>query len=363
MDIRNKRLLAAVQNSDINAAKKELDYGASPDATSHDGKCALTICSRKGDCDMARLLLDYGARVDKKDFMGNTPLMRAATKGCVNTVRLLISAGANTNAANSRGDTPLMWAVAGDNAEVLGELLFHGADINAMNAFGITAFSAFASKGRWGNKDMLDIFLKNGISVDFQRQDGDTELTFALKNGDEKAARRLLSIGADVNKPDSHGTIPLRHASRQGLHSLAAVMLSNGAVLGFDKQERKIQESLIGGYIESGNVQALKILRESGIDTSFYRHFTGTPLKDALYGKIPSFRAVVEEILESTAKYQDAFSLTKSLAEVYAVNPGLAVSFAEKKGRMNLMPWIQHSAEASGTDEQVSEYVPDAIEL
>ena len=95
----------AAKDGDVDALRRELDDGVSPNALSGRGRTPLHYLCSRGDNPEARVdclhvLLEAGANVNAPNVHQNTPLHLAAVRGYANVVAALLEAGADVN----RGD-------------------------------------------------------------------------------------------------------------------------------------------------------------------------------------------------------------------------------------------------------------------
>lgn len=75
-------LFAAVQNSDLAAARAALDAGVDVDAVNDYGSTALFFAADRGSTEIALLLLERGADPNVTDtFYGATPVVWAMSNG------------------------------------------------------------------------------------------------------------------------------------------------------------------------------------------------------------------------------------------------------------------------------------------
>ena len=64
-----------------------------------------------------------------------------------------------------------------------------------------------------GIEEILVTLLERGAALDMQDQHGRTALMMAIKEGHPTCAKRLISLGADVNTTDQRGNGPIHFAS------------------------------------------------------------------------------------------------------------------------------------------------------
>jgi len=70
----------------------------------------------------------------------------------------------------------------------------------------------------------LDEMIRSGADLDAWDEHGDTALTLACWQGNEKAVRRLLEAGADAERPTEMGQAPADVARGEGFEEIAAMV-------------------------------------------------------------------------------------------------------------------------------------------
>lgn len=144
------------------------------DARDGAGWTALMMASSVKDGDtLVDLLLAKGADVDEKTNSGQTALHFAASKSNLDTARKLIAHKAFARVKDRRGQLPLHRAAAVGNVPIIKLLLENRSPINATDADACTALHHSIAEGR----------------------------------GD--AALALLKAGAETDKKDSNGALPI----------------------------------------------------------------------------------------------------------------------------------------------------------
>jgi ankyrin repeat protein len=105
---------------------------------------------------MIRLLLEAGAKIDAQDKNGATPLHRAVRTRCAAAAECLLNAGANPAIRNKPGSTPFHLAVQNTGRGGSG-----------------------AEKARAGQREILHLFLKRGVSPAIKDANGKSVLDWA----------------------------------------------------------------------------------------------------------------------------------------------------------------------------------------
>ena len=100
----NEKLLNAIRDADLMAARALLSGGADANAKDDDGLTALMYAAMYAGADCVELLLAQGADPNAKSKSDLTALMLAI--GQTDKVRLLLAKGANVNAVSKTQDLP-----------------------------------------------------------------------------------------------------------------------------------------------------------------------------------------------------------------------------------------------------------------
>ena len=200
-------LLWAVYHSDVDMTKALLAAGAKPDVPNKYGVTPLIQASRTGDTPLIDLLLKSGAKATLAHPDGETALMAAARTGRLDAVRLLIEANSDVNAATYQQETALMWAAAEGHADVVTALLAAKADPNRQTR--VTTLET-----RKHADHPTGAF---------------TALMYAVRNGQEAAARALVTGRADLNLTNGDGVTALIVAIVNDRFDLAGTLLDLGA--------------------------------------------------------------------------------------------------------------------------------------
>ncbi|KAM6407204.1 ankyrin repeat and SOCS box protein 3 isoform 1-T3 [Pluvialis apricaria] len=194
-------LFLAVENEHADIVKFLLQHGANVEGPhSWSGWNSLHQASFQGCTEMMKILMDKGASKECKDDFGITPLFVAAQYGKLESLSLLVSHGADVNCQAKDRATPLLIAAQEGHTECVELLLSKGADpnlycnednwqlpIHAAAEMGhkkilellIPVTDRICDKGKGkvspvysavygGNKECLEILLKEGYSPDAQ---------------------------------------------------------------------------------------------------------------------------------------------------------------------------------------------------
>lgn len=157
----NYRLLAAIFNGDVDAARQALENGAD---IHQKPITPIMIAATRGEANIVALLLDHGVDINGQDPMGMTALAQAAYAGHTNVVDLLIQRGANLNVQDRLAMTPLMIAAEVGRQAIVERLLAAGADSLLRNIYEQRAIDLARSAGHAGIVALLKKYLPNRLA-------------------------------------------------------------------------------------------------------------------------------------------------------------------------------------------------------
>ncbi|MHC4154047.1 MAG: ankyrin repeat domain-containing protein [Planctomycetota bacterium] len=217
-----------------------LNKGANVTAKTNGGLTLLHQASKAGSVEIVKQLMAKGADVSVKDKDGQTPLQCAASEGHKEVVKLLVAKGADVNVTAKNGKHPLGDAALAGHEDVVRLLIASGAEVN-LNAklypsseeYRGTALHAAALGG---HSTILDLLIARGADVNVHSAYG-TPLHLATRGGPKRKVakspemvEKLLAKGADVNaRASRNGRTPLHNAARSGYSKAAKLLITAGA--------------------------------------------------------------------------------------------------------------------------------------
>ena len=265
--------------------------------------CAIT--SNKPE--PVKFLIDHGAYINLSDTSGATPLLNAIANYNYDIIKLLINAGADVNICDRFNSSPLYHCVvnSGDlvffndyifkdnkkdkptkkeeednnnKLEIIGLLIDKGADMNHLNDDGVSPILQSIIDN---NLHIFDLFVKKGFDINsYIGTAENTPLNICIVNKNPLFIDYLLEKGADINKPDKEGFLPIYSA-----------IISDNLKLVKDLIEKGVD---INGPINSDNdtpiAEACKLNREyivnylleAGADLNLEDNYGFTPVHDAV---------------------------------------------------------------------------------
>ncbi|HEX8749165.1 MAG TPA: ankyrin repeat domain-containing protein, partial [Pyrinomonadaceae bacterium] len=177
----------------------------------------LMMAASKGDLPQVQSLLTEGAAVDEQDRFGNTALIYAAGAGHLEIVRLLLTSGADQSIQNKVGMTALMRASSNGHDEVV-QLLERGASqvkqfpVGQRELADSHAADQLLQAVRQGNLRQARSLISSGVNVNARTRDGQTALHIATTKGDLNMMDLLLRSGVDVDAANNSGWTALWQA-------------------------------------------------------------------------------------------------------------------------------------------------------
>ena len=205
--------------------------------------------------------------IDETDYQGRTVLSWAAARGDSQTVGKLLICGAHPEKKCRRGYSPLHLAVGADH--LTAEMLLDArADVNMANDVGVIPIHDVTSRTSSLIKRMV------GLGADIEKRDcfGYTPLLDACRCGKAYAVKELLACGADINVHNLHGYTPILLAVFYNHHHVISILLSNPS-LQIEADDGN-KSNLFSYVAVCGGVQTLLTLRDQWPTmTSFEERF------------------------------------------------------------------------------------------
>ena len=161
--------------------------------------------------------------IDVIDSQGRTVLSWAAARADSQTVGKLLACGACSDSKCVRSRAPLNFAIKSAEVSAAELLLDAKADVNTMDEWGSIPMHYVSWRTSSLVKRMVD------LGADIEKRDiyGRTPLLYASRYGQFEAVKELLACGADINAYDLDGSTPIRHAVVFNYHQLISILLSN----------------------------------------------------------------------------------------------------------------------------------------
>lgn len=270
-------------------------------------------------------LIKAGADINARTKDGNTALSLAAARGYPKIVSLLLAADADINTKANNGNTPLMNAIlsysygAEDKYLMIVRLLLeHGADTT--NTEGATAFYYAIQKS---NTALVKLLLDHKVNPNIVFNDGETPLMKAIHRMNYELINLLISVGADVDKPNvENGVTPLMAvvnplSSRLGVDhqvEIAQLLISKGA----DVNKESLFFNTALTIAIQGSVECVHLLLNNGANVNHQMPNGVTPLILTIATAHRSTRYMIMEMLIKAGADVNAKTDTGATALGYA---------------------------------------------
>jgi ankyrin repeat protein len=187
-EVTTKSFLKAVEDGNLEVAKRLIDFGANLEVRDERNWTALIVASAKGEDDVVTMLIGSGAKTDVRDMKGYSALHWAAYNGHAGVVKLLLDNKVNPNQQCKVGWTPLMFAAARGHLVAAAYLIAYGADVNLPCEDGAVALHRAAQNGHLAVAKLL---LEKGADRQARQKDGSSPLNLASKFGQSEIVALL----------------------------------------------------------------------------------------------------------------------------------------------------------------------------
>ena len=222
-------LTAAVSKGHTSIVKYLLENDANPNVLPAGTATPLKCAADDGNCDIISLLLSHGAKIDMgAENDGITPVLAAMSNGQVEAVKLLLEHGPSLNHLDlETGNNLITYAAETGTAELINFFVKKGISPDSARWDGTTALMIAAS---FKNSSTLYALLENGANVNATNEIGLTALIVAITpHCDIQIVQKLLDQEADLNKITQRGTTALIHALFDNHNEVANLLLEKGA--------------------------------------------------------------------------------------------------------------------------------------
>lgn len=175
-------------------------------------------------------------------------------------VCVFVTLGLVGSIAHAASEKDLWVYITNDKADDVNELLNRGLDPNTINKNQQPALIQAVRDGSW---KVFDLLLDNPkINVNKLNQFGESPLMYVALMGDLPRSKKLIAMGAKVNKED---WTPLHYASIKGRADVIKLLLSHGA----DANEvAPTGDTALILAVQSDSLEAVQLLLNAGADPS-----------------------------------------------------------------------------------------------
>jgi len=186
--------LALLRNISLDVVKLLVENGAQ--ITDFDGRgySLLSLASSKNK-EVFKYLLEKGASPNVNVSVSTKSQLLIISLILANEtdlVKILLEQGGDPNRLSEEGISPLMSAVTQRNKRMITDLIEYGAGLEGFFMLGKVS-------GRRPNKQIAQLLLKRGININEQNKKGDTALHMAHYFGNKDLIEFYIKQGADVS--------------------------------------------------------------------------------------------------------------------------------------------------------------------
>lgn len=315
----------------------------------------LDLAVQYGTETTVRIMLDAGADVNKGAFKQGYSALAIAVmdNDDINVAKLLIEAGADINLSNRNFifSSALMTAAWGAKPEAVELLLENDANLNIQNLYGMSALEIAAANPYAA--EVIALLKKYGIEPGkLQGIYFPSIVLAAAINVDPEQIELLIQQGEDINAVNSEGLSAFSAACRYNMNpEVAKVFLKHGLrVNSFDietgkkhieyaganqniemlatlldyypEQNRESLRRILFEAVRSGNVNAIKFLKNYGVDLNAQNEAGETALIYA--AQISSNPRIINALLENGAETYIKNKEGKTAAQYLKANKKLS---------------------------------------
>lgn len=200
-------LLFAVVCSVLLAAKRTSCATSMKAETFFDGaQLQAYQLAQKGNLENLLQLTKAGVDLNKPGKDDMTMLGLAVLTADRRAIISLIHAGADPNQRIPDVGSPAVLAIshhfAPPHTEALSALFDAGYDPNQVLEYGTPYLFKFVDFNHWPG---LKLAIQRGGNINARRKNGESLLTYLIEGGDDKQARKLIAMGADVSARGERG--------------------------------------------------------------------------------------------------------------------------------------------------------------
>ncbi|KAF5672331.1 ankyrin protein 3 [Fusarium heterosporum] len=274
-------LISAVRGKNHKLIEQLLDRGVSPNTGPE--HLALKEAVLNTDAEAVRLLLLFGADPNSFDRDGVTPLFAAVERSFIAGAVPLLKYGADPGLAlGPDNETALAAACIANKVNFAHLLLIYGGDANQLTATGETLLSSAINKKT--PKKFIDLILDYGADPDGKSREGKTALFEAIQNSRVDIVTSLLDHGANPNLPGpKHMLWPASYQS-----ACLQVLLAHGA-------DPKKAPGIMELAVSVNNIESVKVLLNAKVDPNLKKDGVYTPLCTSIRDNRPDiFKLLLE---------------------------------------------------------------------
>jgi len=202
------------------------------------------ISARNPDPEVFDYFLNHGADPSEGNNLGYTPLILAALNNRPTLIRRYLERGDDASARDIDGETALSLALERRNNEAVAALREFHVEEKDFSALAPDAAMLKAAEG--GALGTILNLRDEGISINYEGDEGNTPMLLAVKAGHLGVVRSLYHLGADINHRNHAGQTALGLAKESDSTDIANSLQEFGALDAIDGELGKLS-GMFGG--------------------------------------------------------------------------------------------------------------------
>ncbi|ERL84740.1 hypothetical protein D910_02165 [Dendroctonus ponderosae] len=202
--------------------------------------------------------LERRAIIQRNDLLLHEAVIKNDTDG----VRKILKEPVDINSRNNYGRAPIHWASARGNIDIMDMLLNAHCDIEARDKAQYTLLTCAARNNR---AEVIDFLLDTleDVQIDAVDGDGQTALFHAAANGHVSIVKRLIEMGASLDRKNKENKSALHEACQGGHVEVTQMLLAREAAM----EARDNQENTpLHVAVQHQQNQIVQILLDNGAD-------------------------------------------------------------------------------------------------
>ncbi len=177
----------------------------------------------------------------------------------INLLKAILIYSANIETINNKGQNPLIMASHKGHKDIIELLLNYGLDINLQDNRGDNSLISLLKNEFLDDnlvKEIVQIFIKNGINVNLKNKFGQCALTIACKRGLLEIVELLINNNADMHSCDTWGNSPLGSAIKHNNIDMVKFLIAH------NKKSLKDSDYLTTA-VKSNRIEMVELLLNS----------------------------------------------------------------------------------------------------